>query len=327
MKKGLSRFMFYTDQLKALLNEARDQNNPAMWLFKNNARTPSFMLEALARIYSEMHNPKRFGKLKDQFKLIEDGLGQIDYYNMLYQAFSTGKRIPAMYRNYIKSRLEQSAADLNETLTDKEWLPKPGVRIKKITKKLKDANWMASGKEIEALSDIYRSSIAEIEEFVAGKSYTYDNVEVDVHELRRKLRWLSIYPQALRGAIQYAEGRRSSQRLKKYLTEEILNSPYNKLPQPGSNASFLLLNKNYFLCLSWMIAKLGELKDEGLLLTGLTEAIKQVTSGTDEEVMSKAKSLLGRNQRSMQTILDEAEEITKTFISEKILQHLITVTK
>ena len=28
--------------------------------------------------------------------------------------------------------------------------------------------------------------------------FHFSNVEVDVHELRRKLRWLSIYPQALR---------------------------------------------------------------------------------------------------------------------------------
>lgn len=327
MKNGLSRFTFYTDQLKALLNEAKDQNNPAMWLFTNNARTASFMLEALARIYSKMHNPKRFGKVKDQFKLLEDGLGQIDYYNSLYEAFSTRKRIPAKYRNYIKSRLELSEANLNEALIDKEWLPDPRIRIKKITKKLKDASWMTSGKEIKAISDIYGSSIDDILEFVAGANYTFDNVEDDVHELRRKLRWLSIYPQALRGAIQYGKGKRSSQRLKKYLTEEIINSPYNQLPPPGNNTSFLLMNKNYFLSLSWMIAKLGELKDEGLLLKGLAEAIKQDTSGTDEEIMAKAKSLLGRSLRPMQAILDEAEEITKTFFSEKNLLRLVLGTK
>ena len=327
MKNGISRFTLYTDKLKALLNEAKDQNNPAMWLFTNNTRTPFFMLEALARIYSKMHDPKSFGKLKDQFKLIEDGLGQIDYYNSLYQAFSTRKRIPAKYRNYIKSRLEQSEANLNETLIDKGWLPDPRKRIKKITKKLKDASWMNAGKEIKAIADIYLSSIDDILEFVAETNYTFDNVEDDVHELRRKLRWLSIYPQALRGAIQYGKGKRASQRQKKYLTEEIVNSPYNKLPPAGENTSLLLLDKNYFLSLSWMIAKLGELKDEGLILTGLSEAIRQVTSGTDEEIMSKAKSLLGRNQRPMQAILDEAVEITKTFFSEKILQQLVLGTK
>lgn len=51
MNKGLSRFAFYTQQIEVLLNKAREQRNPAMWLFDNNARTPFFMLEGLAKIY------------------------------------------------------------------------------------------------------------------------------------------------------------------------------------------------------------------------------------------------------------------------------------
>jgi hypothetical protein len=111
MKNGLSRFTFYLEQIKALLNNARKQKNPSLWLFSNNARSPFFMLESLAKIYAKMHNPKMFGNLKDKFKFIED---------------------------------------------------------------------------------------------VAGTNYHFVNVENDVHELRRKLRWLSIYPQSLRGAIQFA---------------------------------------------------------------------------------------------------------------------------
>jgi hypothetical protein len=74
MNNGLSRFTFYTEQIKVLLNKARVLKNPGMWLFKNNARTPFFMLEGLAKIYADMHNTKKSGKLKEHFKLIEDSL-------------------------------------------------------------------------------------------------------------------------------------------------------------------------------------------------------------------------------------------------------------
>lgn len=327
MNKGLSRFTFYMEQIKALLGKAREQKNPAMWLFENNARTPFFMLEGLAKIYSGMHNPKKFGKLKEHFKLIEDGLGQIDFYYSFSEAFADKKQIPVICKQYIKKQIDQKALQLNEVLKDKDWLSDDNRRIKKITKKLNEADWLKPAKEVEAISGFYNKSIIAINDFVAETNYLFDNVETDVHELRRKLRWLSIYPQALQGAIQYATDNRPANHLKKYLTKEIINSPYNKFPVAGNNTSFLLLQKNYFLALSWMIEQLGILKDEGLLLTGLCETIKQSTGCEEEEALAKAYTLLGRKQRKMQAILDYAEAITKTFFKEDNLQHLIETLK
>jgi hypothetical protein len=320
---GLDRFTFYTKQIKVLLNTAGDQKNPAMWLFENNARTPFFMLEGLAKIYANMHNAKKFGKLEEHFKLIEDGLGQIDYYDWLSKAFTDEKQIPTGCREYLKKQLNQRAANLNDVLVEKNWLSDDDKRLNKINKKLNKANWLNPEEEVEAISKFYETSIASITEFVTETKYHFDNVEEDVHELRRKLRWLSIYPQALQGAVQYAPDTKAVAHLKKYLTEEIVNSPYNKFPAPGNNTSFLMLNKNYFLALSWMIAKLGSLKDEGLLLTGLCEGIKQRIDCKDEETLEQVYTLLGKKQRNMKEILDEAETVTKTFFEENNLQHLI----
>jgi hypothetical protein len=177
--------------------------------------------------------------------------------------------------------------------------------------------------EIEALLEFYNASINNITGFIAETNFHFDNVEEDVHELRRKLRWLSIYPQALQGAVQYSTDTETLAHLRKYLTKEIINSPYNKFPAAGNNTSFLMLHKSYFLALSWMISQLGSLKDEGLLLTGLCEAIKQSTGFNEEESLTQTYTLLGRKQRKMQEILDSAEAITKTFFKEDNLHHLI----
>jgi uncharacterized coiled-coil protein SlyX len=323
MKNGLNRFGFYTQQVEGLMNQAREQRAPAMWLFKNNARTPFFMLEGLAKIYAGMHNTKKFGKLKEHFKLVEDGLGQIDYYNWLSIAFASKKEISAQCRQYVRNQLDQRVILLNKVLADEDWLSDNNKRIKKMTKKLSEASWLNPVKEVEAITAFYEKSIAGISEFVARTNYQFDNVEKDVHELRRKLRWLSIYPQALQGAIQYGRETRAAAHLKKYLTEEIINSPYNKLPAAGNNTSFIMLHKSCFLALSWMIEKLGIIKDEGLLLTGLCEAIKQSTGCTEEAALKKAYLQLGRKQRRLREILDDAEVITKTFFEEKNLQHLL----
>ncbi len=312
------------DQITILLEKARVQNDPAGWLFANNARTPFFMLEGLAKLYGGIHNTKKFGKIKKQFKLIEDGLGQLDYYNWLSIAFNDKKQITSACREYVKVQSQKQAAQLNELLVDKGWIPDDNRRIKKIVNKLDEIEWMNPEEEAAAISAYYEKAVSSITDFVAESNYCFDNVENDVHELRRRLRWLSIYPQAMQGVIRYAEKIDSAGHLKKYLTPEIVNSPYNKLPVPGDNTSFVLLNKNYFLALSWMIAKLGSLKDEGLLVTGLCEAVKQTTGCSEEDALTEAYNQLGGEQRKMREILDEAETVTRTFFEEDNLKHLIS---
>jgi hypothetical protein len=307
-----------------MLDNARIQNDPAGFLFVNNARTPFFMLEGLAKLYGGIHNTRKFGKLKKQFKFVEDGLGQIDYYNWLSAAFDKKKQIPAACRKYIKMQSAQKSAQLNELLNDKGWLSKDHRRIKKISGKLDKIEWMKSAGEAKAISAYYEVYIASVTEFVAGTNYRFDNVESDVHELRRRLRWLSIYPQALQGVIQYAADTEPAAHLKKYLTSEIVSSPFNKLPDAGNNTSFVYLDRNIFLALSWMIDKLGKLKDEGLLVMGLCEAIKQTTGCNDEKALTASYKQLGGQQRKMREILDEAEAITKTFFKEDNLKHLLS---
>jgi len=326
MKNGSGRFAFYLQHVDGLLVKAGAQKDPALWLFRNGARTPFFMLESLARIYGSMHNPKKFEKLKEHFKLIEDSLGQIDYYNWLSIASAEKKRIPAGCKRSIKNQLDRSVANLNEVLVNKGWLSDDKKRIKKIAKKLSEADWLGPEEEVKALLAFYEKSIASIDRFVDATGCSFDNVEEDVHELRRKLRWLSIYPQALQGVIQYADDAKPVPHLKKYLTKEIVSSPFNKLPLAGNNTFLLLIDKNYFLALSWMIDRLGVLKDEGLLMTGLCETIKQSTACKEEEAMAKAYSMLGSKQRTIQVILNDAEAISKVFFREANLQHLIAGT-
>lgn len=323
MKKGTDKFIFYLEKINVLMSKAMEQKDPAMWLFTNQSRTPFFMLESLARLYSKIYDSKEIGKLYKQFKLIEDSLGQLDYYNSLSLAFAENTKIPTAYKQYFKERTEQITTQMNELLLEKGWLPDSNNRISKIAKKLKKVDWLNPEREVEAISTFYKTAIDSIGIFAKETGYSFDNVEEDIHELRRKLRWLSIYPQALQGAIQYAPETKAANNIEKYLTDEIINSSFNKLPAAGSNTSFLLLNKNNFLSLSWMIAQLGILKDEGLLLTGLCEAIEKSTGSNAEESVAKAYKLLGTKQRIMQDILDEASSITKTYFEEGSLQHLI----
>ena len=323
MKNGLTRFDFFLEQLQALLVTAAKQKNPGLWLYQNNMRTPLFMLEALSKVYSGIHNKKMFFKLKERFKILEDALGAIDYYDCFAKNFSNNKNIPADIVTYLQAQTREKTQRLNDLLTEEKWLGGDAARIKKIKKKLSKADFLKEEDEIDALNKFYGRAIYEIAEFVHENKMHFDNVENDVHELRRKLRWLSIYPQAFRGCIQLSKTTTTFPHLAPYLTPEIINSPYNKLPDAGSCKYFLLLSKDHFYALSWMIAELGKLKDSGLGIIAIKEALQQTGKVTDEAAYKKAYELLGQTQPTLEEILRKAEATCITYFNEHNLEHLV----
>lgn len=323
MTKGPERFQYYLTKLQDLFDKAAKQKNPALWLYKNDARTPLFMLEGLAKLYSCIHNKKKFLKIKEQFKLLEDALGAIDYYDNMAKGIGANTKIPAAVTSYLQAQSREKIQSLNELLVEKKWLSADNNRINKIQKKLGNADWLNEESEIAAINGFYGKSIYEITEFVHERKYQFSNIESDVHELRRKLRWLSIYPQALRGSIQLSKNKTVPKHLVKYLTKEITTSPYNKMPDAGDARYFLLMNQNYFYALSWMIAALGTIKDKGLQVVAVKESLQQTSELPDGDAIKKALLLLGKKQPTLDQLLAEAARICKIYFDEHNIENLV----
>lgn len=324
MKNGLARFNYYLNQLEELIAKSSKQKNPALWLYQNNARTPLFMLEGLAKMYAGIHNKKKFTKIKEHTKLLEDALGQIDYYDAFAKELSANKKIPSTVLTYLQAQSREKIQSLNELLTEKKWLGDGGDRIEKVRKKLKKADWLDEKDDVKSIHEFYITSINKILEFINEKDFHFTDVEKDVHEFRRMLRWLSIYPQALRGCIQLGKPKTAAPKvLTKYLNQTITGSPYNKMPDAGEQKYFLLLDQNRFYALSWMIAELGNLKDSGLKVEVIKEALLQTSKTNEREALAKAYKFAGAGQKTLQQLLDAAEEMSKTFCKEKNLENLI----
>ncbi len=323
MKPGISRFDYFLNQLQPILTEATKQKNPALWLYRNNARTPLFMLESLAIMYNGFHNAKKIAKIKDHFKLLEDTLGAIDYYDTATKDLATNKQIPISIINYLQAQSREKIQSLNEMLAEKDWLLPVNNRIIKIRKKLEKADWLTEADEVKRMNEFYGESIYEIVAFAQSINFLFSDMEGEVHELRRKLRWLSIYPQAIRGAIQFGKSKTLPKYLAKYSTKEIVTSPYNKMPDAGDAKCFLLLNQAYFYALSWMIAALGTIKDDGLRFIAVKEALQQTEGLTDVAANKKAIQFLGKKQPKMEELLEKASDICKTYFKEQNLEHLV----
>ncbi|MGE5107647.1 MAG: hypothetical protein ACM3H8_08885, partial [Sphingobacteriales bacterium] len=320
MKQGKSRFEFHLSKIETLFSQAASQENPALWLFLHDLRTPVFMLEGLSKLYASLYNKQLFTELKVKFKEVEDVLGAIDYYAAFAKEFTAAGNIPHPVIKLLESKAKKKIEMLHSLLKQENWFN--GKRFNTIKDKLKEADWYHDEKETELFSDFYTKEIKKIEEFAGATNFVFDNVEEEVHELRRKLRWLSIYPHALQGAIQMKETMPASGVLSKYLTPEIVSSPFNQFPPARNPGSVLLLDKNCFLALSWMIAELGKIKDDGLRIKALRDALQENNLLNDTDALTETYQLLGTDYPTMEILLKKAGEICKQFFAENILHKL-----
>ena len=102
------------------------------------------------------------------------------------------------------------------------------------------------------------------------------------------------------------------------------------MPDAADLKYFLIFDQKRFFALSWLIAELGNLKDSGLKVEVIKEAILQTspqspTAKTNEKnTLAKAYKLAGVAQKTLEQILDAAEKISQTFCKEKNLEDLIT---
>jgi hypothetical protein len=320
---GPARFDHFLKQLEVLLDKASRQKNPALWLYRNDGRTTLFMLEGLAKMYACLHNEKKFIKLDLQFKLLEDVLGAIDYYDVFAKQFIANKRIPDTVITYLQAQAREKIQSLNEMLVEGEWINADNKRVKQIRKTLNKIDWLKEREEIKKIERFYDDTITKITRFVDKENFHFENIETDVHELRRKLRWLSIYPHALLGSIQLSKAKKMPKQLAKYITKQEISYPFNKMPDAGNNQYFLLLEQNHFYALSWMIAELGRLKDSGLQVIVIKEALQQTATINDAAAYKKAYQFIGAGQLTLRQLLDKADKVCKTYFAEKNLDELL----
>ena len=322
MNLGKEIFNIHLSNTETLINEAKNQENPARWLFENGLRTPMFMLEATAKVYEKIYDSKDLEKRKEQIKTVEDAIGAVDYYNAYSKELALNPNIKPEIIAYLDYQTQIKLDELDKILKDDHWLN--GSKIEKIRKTVNEIEWLSDTDELAAISKYYKKSIVKIYEFMTETTFDFDHVEDDVHELRRRLRWLSIYTQALCGIFQFAKiNQETPKYLQKYLTAETINSKFNILPTRLAIKKPIEINKDYFFALSWIIAELGKIKDEGLRVLALKEAIENIDNSSNEISESDVHNIPNQKQKLLEELLLEAEKIVKTFFEDKILDKIL----
>ncbi len=319
--KEFNPFLFYSKQLQTLLAKAAKQENPALWLFKNDARTTFFMLEALTRLHKKAFKEKLFDKWNNRFKKLEDIFGQIEDYTELENEFKKNKKVSKETIKYFSVNTHKFIERCNRRLHEKQWLEN---KMQAFDEGLKEFDVDYNKEYVEELRFAMSDEIDAILYFALKYDYTFTKLEEQVHEIRRKLRWLSIYAKSMSGLVQLKTSSKKQKYTINYLTKEVLSSPYNKLDPKPKHVSVLEFDKNSFYALSWLIEELGRLKDVVLRLHELRDAIYIAEDITEEKALEKAISILGLKKTTEEEILKKSSEYIKTaLVKDKILDKLI----
>ena len=307
----------YSLEVLEVLQKSVSQTNPAWFLYKNKARSALFMAESLTRLLDNLPENKELSKETKKIKKIEDSLGRIDDYDALYLLFSKNKKIKKKEADYFLAKREKEERKLNKKLIEKDFYQQTfhslavtplihfhdKILIKKLHRQI--------NKELRGCFNFYLKY-----------PEAFTSMEKQVHALRRKLRWLSIYAQSFDGIIVLDPDKTKYEWEKRFITAAEIKSPYNKIPVTKKLEAYIHFNKKAFLALSYMVAALGKIKDKGLQMEELAKSICKTTGCSKQQARKLTVDQLNLKY-SEEDLFKEAHTLLHAFFIKYRIHELL----
>ncbi|MBK9401568.1 MAG: hypothetical protein IPN36_12145 [Bacteroidetes bacterium] len=291
--------------------------------FLSGARNHFFKLEAACRYLREIDHEKVFDEYYDIFKEAEDQLGQYDHhFALLSEIRKIGKQWPAKVIDHFEDQHKSSAKKLENYLEKEEWMQQNPPHLIRFIEKLKQMESISGEDFKERTGKFLIKTIDKISDNYKNGKLDASEIEEGVHEIRRKIRWLSIYTQVCGGMIQLSSEKIPDSFPSQYIGKDILNSDFMKMPKALKDVSPITIRTELFAALSWMINYLGSQKDIGLKIVACTEAFKE-TGIDDPQEIEKLLIHINPEQLKLNDITDQAKTaLDLFFLKHKILDGL-----
>lgn len=261
------RFTKHLKKVQQLLNEAMASKGPALLaqvFFQYNARTPLFMLEALGRVYEHLDlDHKLFARIRLESKIIEDALGSMDYW------LSAAKKchdwsMPAGVTLLARDRYIEACGRTWAWVEAHDWVAcryhlDAELMPDKFNRKLKNVEWYSPKKEARVLAQWLEGELRNIDESI--QQLNLNDIENGLHKARREVRWVSIYFTAVEGGFILDRNAKAPENWDRYVTKDIIENPFNKLPEPEADDVPISVPAPLLYALSYAIDRLGVIKD------------------------------------------------------------------
>ncbi len=308
----------YSQQLLLQFKKAKTTKNPALYLYTHNARTPLFMAQSVTRILVNLNASPNFESWHKAFKKVEDALGEIDFYDVTIKSFIKNKLIKKNQIDYLIKKKNKAIDKLNKKLIEKEFYLSVFNQII-LANELNLNNTLI----INEIKKHIAKEVNYISEFFSQFPKSFNNMELQVHELRRKLRWLSIYAQSLNGIIVLKKVTTKYEWEKQFITASEKTSIYNNLNVVKNLNNYIYFNHKVFYALSFIIKKLGNIKDLGLNIYLIEKSIRKTHIQKINNVEEMAIKQLQLNTTESD-LLNDAHKILTLFVKKySIPQQLI----
>jgi hypothetical protein len=309
-------------RLKAYNKKSFESKNIGLEFYSLGARNDLFQLEAIARIYRSEFGKEKAQTLLDQIKNAEDALGAFDFNYALDKQMNAVEGLNHDLKTYFKNKSAAANKVLTTFLVDKKWVANSNDIYDELENSFLSMQLSKSKEWTEVIGELIIKELNKIHKRITEGEFRPLQLELGVHEIRRKLRWISIYSQAANGLVQLIENSNKNTSLTKYLKPEIVSSPFNKLPKKPAGKSCVEIQKDHFYSLSWMITELGKLKDVGLLKEYVDYAFNDIKLNDHKEI-EKTYKLLGLKKDSIEVVLRSSDIIIDKFMEDDKVCELI----
>ena len=292
-------------------------------LYLAGGRTPLFMLQGLARLeIGTRKSPETFEKALRHIKRLEDELGEVDFW---WTLFTRGAAwgLPAGVVNWAESHHAHACGQAEGWLEASDWIAHKGqpeegtirLRTNKLSRALVGESWSTARKAKNRLGKFLVEKLRKTHE--AALELNMQDLEGGVHELRRKVRWFSIYAAALEGALTLDRAAEAPAGWERYMAERVVTSPFNQLPAPPEGVDPLFIPAPLFYALSCFIGELGDIKDAAQW----TEAIEAGLKVTGEA--GSPEQFLGEQAVSHEVAGQRAAAVVaQTIVADALLPRL-----
>jgi hypothetical protein len=332
MNNPKDRYISHLNGFKNALIKSIEKNNQnkllsiGTALYYNDGRTPFFQLQGLARIDTKLGK----GKVKklaatwlDEFKEIEDAIGQYDYWNTLYENNKRWK-FPVQFEDYLNKQINYYLGVMEERLVRFGWLKKVNNQFvynnnafEYLYRSLNKIDHHNPEKERKKILTLFRDEVMEIHDKVKSKQLDLKDIEFGVHEFRRKIRWIGIYSSALLGKVRIEKSEKKSP-LQQFVTKDRMKLKFNQLPIVKDQVAPVYFLQGGFYAMSEIISLIGDIKDPGLATEELLN-IAQLT-GHDKLIVKKH---LGKEFYTHSKVVNDANQIINDFLfKQNVLLHI-----
>ena len=304
------------EMLSKEISNSSHPENPQYLLAKKVLSSPMrvqfFKLQALARMFEKIYDDiPEITSLKELFKKYEDLIGRVDLQEGLEKSVKP-LNIELLSKHFENKKIAAMKA-LQAELEKTTMLTNPKDFIKEIEKKLhsiarwKEINEASSKeekqksvhKELKKIAKHLAKEAKKLEEKIENKEFTQTDIELNFHELRRRLRWLVIEVQSLSGLIKYETNEHRSPSTETLYQKMALENPnlinssfLNVIPSEIQHP--ILIPKVPLAMISELVSQIGYKKDMAEKQIYTLEALNALNINAQEtqEIMNKLNEKL-----------------------------------